>query len=274
MIDRSGKLSVLENFVVDRGLPKHRRDEQVRYGDGEHGVLMMDEDSYAPIVRVGPGFGVIRKGPGPGLLARAAGFLSRLLLRRRRRPTMSVLEFFTAVKLAGQDLSVVAERAGGYESAIALARRAGQTALVERLSDGLEAFRCETLLLSLGMTKYLSEEDVVRFYRECEMGLRLDWIRNFARPIPAEVIGAKARADELRIFDNYVVLHYDPEGKSFAETEAEREKRKDPILFGLVKGRRVLYFVGDWVDEVCDLTLDQLADKLGREAVREIQSVP
>jgi hypothetical protein len=273
MISHDGKLLLFEGFVVDRGLPKHRKGGSsesntgfIAFGEGS--VEMGDDWSRGPVVRVGPGFSY--KSPSPGLFSRLVAFFSRLLRRREPGPTMSVLEFFSSVKEAAQDVSVVEERAAGYESAISSARRAGQTALVESLSDGLESYRCETLLLSLGMTRFVEEDDVVRFYRACERGLRLDWVRNFVRPIPQEVLAAKERADRLRIFDNYAVLHYDPDGKAFSETEAEREKRKDPILFGLLKGRRRLYFVGDWVDEVCDLTLEQIADKLGREAVKEI----
>jgi len=47
-----------------------------------------------------------------------------------------------------------------------------------------------------------------------------------------------------------------------------RERRKDPILFGVINGRRQLYYVGDWTDEFCDLTLDQIVDTLGREVVK------
>lgn len=61
-----------------------------------------------------------------------------------------------------------------------------------------------------------------------------------------------------------VVPHYDPEAKSWAETHADRAARRDPILFGVLAGRRQLYFVGEWIDEYCDLSLDQIADTLGR----------
>lgn len=109
-----------------------------------------------------------------------------------------------------------------------------------------------------------------RLYKTCKKGLRLDYVRNFTRTIPEDITAKKARADELGIFDNYVVLHFDPNSKSWEETEAERLRRlhPDPILFGLMKTRRVLYFVGDWVDDVCNLTLDQLADLLGTQAIQ------
>ena len=91
-------------------------------------------------------------------------------------------------------------------------------------------------------------------------GLRLDWIKNFTRVVPPEVLTAKVECDERGIFDNYVVLHYDPSGKSWADTQAERAAKADPILFGVVEGRRLLYVVGEWIDEYCDLSLDQIAD--------------
>lgn len=43
------------------------------------------------------------------------------------------------------------------------------------------------------------------------------------------------------------------------------------ILFGLIEGRRRLYVVGDWVDEICDLTMDQIADSIGNDAIGEIK---
>ena len=41
------------------------------------------------------------------------------------------------------------------------------------------------------------------------------------------------------------------------------DKKRDPILFGLIKGSRKLYYICDWIDEYCDLTLSQLIDKIG-----------
>ncbi|HEY8094921.1 MAG TPA: hypothetical protein VIE65_02365 [Methylobacter sp.] len=60
------------------------------------------------------------------------------------------------------------------------------------------------------------------------------------------------------------------QAKAYSETKAEIEARKDPILFGMIKGRRILYYICDWVDEYCDLTLDQIADTIGKETIQEI----
>lgn len=73
-------------------------------------------------------------------------------------------------------------------------------------------------------------------------------------------------ADKLHVFDNYCILHYDPEKKSYQMTVEEREreriKKNDPILFGILRGSRDLYYIADWIDETCDLTLDKFIKTL------------
>jgi hypothetical protein len=71
------------------------------------------------------------------------------------------------------------------------------------------------------------------------------------------------------VFDNYVVLHYDPQANAYGMTQEEVRKKKDPILFGVIHSSNKLYFVGDWIDEVCDLTLEQLGVVVGQEKLDE-----
>ena len=71
--------------------------------------------------------------------------------------------------------------------------------------------------------------------------------------------------NELEVFDNYVILYYDPEGIVYKETAHEEAKRRDPIIFGVIAGSKKLYYVADWIDEYCDLTLDAFVDSLGIE---------
>ena len=59
------------------------------------------------------------------------------------------------------------------------------------------------------------------------------------------------------------MLYYDPEGKVYKETAYEEAKRKDPILFGVIAGSNKLYYIADWVDEYCDLTLEKFIDTIG-----------
>ncbi len=291
MITSQGKLRILEDFVVDRSLPKFKAGKRQNVFMGGDVVNMSEEEfeesmgESSPIVwrqaSLNSGSVIVNgsfvtDAPTPFWVRLWRAFFPLKPAGRKvpekHVPTVSVLEFFSSVKNSAQELRLVEERSLGYERALAAARRNGQVALRERLEEGMAAYRAEAQAESMGLKKFVSEEDIVGFYKQSDRGLRLDMIANFTRQIPDDVAQRKARADELHIFDNYAVLHYDPEAKSFAETEKEKEARKDPILFGLLKGRRQLYFVGDWVDEVCDLTLDQIADKLGKEVVKETPS--
>lgn len=287
VIDKDGKLLVFENFVLDWELAKHKKPtgkiRYRKYSSGEEGepenesdMSFSDSESSHPLM-THPSRLTVSLVPFDGIAwwRRLFNWLSSPFGSKTPAqlpaPELSIEEFFSSVKHSAQEITVVKKRAAGYEKAIANARAAGQKALVEQLDGGLNAYKMETHLLALGLKKFISEESIVDFYKKSKRGLRLDWVRNFSRTIPEDIVAKKARCDELGIFDNYCVLHYDPGTKSFAETRQEKAARKDPILFGLMRDRRVLYVIGDWVDEVCDLTLDQLAEVLGSDPVKEIQ---
>ena len=296
MLTADGKrLEVFDNFQFDFDLPKFKRPPaSVAPGDiGNLGLDSMTAQNFHvmnvhPRIIMAPPMGVVSTNvesaapvagtrwgawvysPKPERKYFWPAWLRKLFARKQeadpRNDAVSVEEFFTSVKNSAEELAVVKERARGYEEALSNAKRTGQVALYEKLEEGLTATRAEAQLIALGLKKTVSEESVVTFYKKCKKGLRLDYVRHFTRTVPAAVVSDKERADAVGAFDNYVVLHYDPQEKAFAEPEADKRARRDPILFGLIKGKRTLYFVGDWVDVVCDLTLDQLADVLGKDS--------
>jgi hypothetical protein len=287
MFNDEGELDIFENFLIDRDLPKHRPPE-----DADPNEQRMMSFSSARLVTTAASAGSFVIGTGqmgqlPDPMARFT-WVQRLAIWLLNKvspdpvvvrpltdpppppPTMTILEFFRSMKNTAEELVKVDERVRGYEAAIDRAKRTGQTAMLEQLKAGLGAARSETQLHAIGVTKVVREDTLVEFVKKCPKGLRLDWMKNFTRVVPDEVLEAKERCDECLIFDNYVVLHYDPHRKSWAETQAEKNRRKDPILFGVLQGSRKLYFVGDWIDEFCDLTLDGIADVLGNDAIEEL----
>jgi hypothetical protein len=267
MISRDGTLTILDQFEADHRLPKFQKRAKVsdEESDAEDGFSITSNSFRATfssnsIMVAGD---VVSKTP-----SWWERWVPALFKASEPEPTMTIEDFFKSVKNSAQEVQAVETRLDGYKRALEDANRNGQVALVERLSKDIAAVRAETQLHAAGFGRYVTEETLVRFVKECPKGLRLDYIRNFMRVIPTEVSAKKNYCDELGIFDNYAVLHYDPEGKAWAETEEEKERRKDPILFGLLAGRRRLYF--DWVDEHCDLTLEQIADLLGEDAIANV----
>lgn len=176
------------------------------------------------------------------------------------------IKFFSLVKATSKDSAFTyRDRVSNYLTALHNSVDMGQIALQEELLKGLITNKYESMLYAEGYYYVIDEETIVDFIKKCEKGLALDYIKNFSRPIPQEVVDKITKLNELEIFDNYVVLHYDPKKSAYKETEYERAKRKDPIIFGVIAGSKKLYYVTDWVDEYCDLTLEKFVDTLGVE---------
>jgi len=142
--------------------------------------------------------------------------------------------------------------------------------LEDRIIDLIDVVKNE---INLTDFKFVTEKQIMELYDKTETSknLKLTWVENFGRIIPDAILKAKEIADEKKIFDNYVILHYDPENNGEALTKKEIEKKKDPILFGVFRKSRKLYYIADWKDEYCDLTLDEMFNTLG-DTVGEINN--
>lgn len=187
--------------------------------------------------------------------------------------TFDVIGFFDRVKLAvGQEEAYV-DRLKELVECMGYCDVTGQVALKERLFEQLITNKYESVLYVNGMYKAVSADKIVELAQGSQKALSLDYIKNYGRVIPPDVIEKKLAADKLHVFDNYVILHYDPDGKSYISTEKEKkkeaEKKKDPILFGVIMGSDKLYYIADWVDEYCDLTFDKLTELLGKEIIEK-----
>ena len=177
---------------------------------------------------------------------------------------IDALQFFSMVKASSKEsVETYRDRVSNYLKAIHNAVSCGQTALVEDLVRGMVTNKYESVLYAEKYYYVVTENQMVDFVKKCERGIKLDYIKNFTRPLPQTVVDKINKLNELEVFDNYVVLYYDPEGKVYKETAREEAKRKDPIIFGVIAGSTKLYYVDDWVDEYCDLTLEKFIDTIG-----------
>jgi hypothetical protein len=158
-------------------------------------------------------------------------------------------------------------RIGSFLVALKKAKQMGQTSLVDKFLGRIFIVEYESILRTKGFHHKISESQLVSFVKKTEKGVSLTYVKNFSYPIPDVVLEKKLQADELHVFDNYAILHYDPEGKVYSQTQEEKEKERikksDPILFGIIAESRELYYITDWVDEYCDLTLDKFLEVSG-----------
>lgn len=125
----------------------------------------------------------------------------------------------------------------------------------------------ESILYASGFTKVITEKQLLKIGEKIKdikkRNLELTYIKNYVKQIPDNIVDLKLKSDLLEVFDNYVVLHY---GDEISESPTVKEQRRineikrDPILFGIIKGSRKLYYIGDWIDEDDDLTWETIEE--------------
>jgi len=191
------------------------------------------------------------------------------------------VKIMTLFKEALENLDTDEDQIKKMEDFIVQLAKGKSAPMVARACQKLMVSGCELRLLEDGrFTKYVSERQAVDFIKKSKRGLALDLMIDFPRAIPSDVIAKFEAAEELQVFDQYVILHYKPEeerpkathtkesAKKARKVEKDKElaRKKDPILFGLIRGSRNLYYIADWIDEKCDLTLEKMMAELGQEA--------
>jgi len=154
----------------------------------------------------------------------------------------------------------------------------GQSGLAEQFEESLVIILREQEIAAAGFGKFVLTEDINRFlFIVRERTVKQCDLKNFPRLIPDKVQKKLAAVRSLNIFDEFVVLYNDPLDQKLAKTTKQKVVEKDPILFGKVSFDPTRYFfIIDWVDEHCDLTMEKfIADfssKIREEyALSEIQ---
>jgi len=282
---RNGVVTILDDIRIDKKLLKYKIEEKdvTRFNSFEGGV-MSDSVSFAVSRENDSTLDYLEyiQGNAPTLGNRFKLWLYKKLFSKRLQhkkdkdliTLSSIKKFFESVKenVNELDKKKIEDVLSKFDATLKNAKYNNQTSLIETLNDYTETLKGELILSISDFNKYLTEKDIVDFHNvasthdKYKTGLCLTYVKNFVKVIPLEITELKRKADELKVFDNYVILHYDPSGKAVKDTKKEKEKKKDPILFGVIKGSKNLYYIGDWVDEYCDLTLDVIITKLGREA--------
>ena len=146
---------------------------------------------------------------------------------------------------------------------LAKAEVTGQKALKQRLEFRLRSLERELRLLKEHNIKtYVEKDIIVKYIEQTEhREVKITDIASYMREIPDEAI--EIVGDTREIFDDYVILFTDYTGEMDARAE-EIVVEKDPILFGVFYDAQTneyierYYYLYDWEDEYCDLTLDKM----------------
>lgn len=146
--------------------------------------------------------------------------------------------------------------------------RSGQIKAARKLLFVLKTLDKESKLVDIGIDRFVYKDDIDYYIDNCTDAshpVKIIELKNYVRDIPEQAVEAVERTRD--IFDEFFVVYTDYTGNDDRRVEAE-QRRKDPILFGafLSEQNRVcvdrFYFLADWVDPYCDLTLDKMISEL------------
>lgn len=162
-----------------------------------------------------------------------------------------------------------------YASMEVLLRKAfamGQIKMVRKLLFALDVLEKERTLYQHGFRTFIYRDDV-EYYMDkvTSKAVKIIKLEDYPREIPDEVAQKLLFLREKNIFDTYYVVFTDYTGKLEREVAVE-DRRKDPIIFGAFCKRdphnRILhdrfYYIADWEDEYCDLTLDKMVSEMAK----------
>lgn len=164
-----------------------------------------------------------------------------------------------------------------YQNAIYLAERynrTGQTKGLRKLKFHIESIVKEKQILDAGINKFVYRSDIEEYIQDVadKQVVILD-LKSYERNLPDEIIEALEKVKDL--FDEFYIVCTDYTGEMARRVQEER-REKDPILFGAFLDREKnainerFYYIGDWIDDYCDLTLDKMVAEMEEETERNI----
>lgn len=191
-------------------------------------------------------------------------------------------EYFDIVKdkkqhITDEDLVKV------YDNCLTLLNKykiTGQIKGVKKLIFHLECIEKEREIVKMGINTFIYKDDIEKYIDNIAKDVvKIIELENYEREIPDEIIETISQVKDK--FSQLYVVFTDYTGKIEQEVIKER-REKDPILFGTFQDKNTrtiidrFYFLGDWVDEYCDLTLDKMVNetikKTGRDIRKEIST--
>ena len=146
----------------------------------------------------------------------------------------------------------------------------GQEALGMKLMTEIAREAKESTLYASGIKHFIEYSDLTKHKRDIRGGHISDTkLEDFTRVIPDDVLAKKKKVEHL--FNGFVIYHYWDEKaeanrtKKQKMTEDEKNRMRDPVLFGVIRESNRLYFIADWEDEHCDLTFEEMVDVIGKD---------
>lgn len=154
-------------------------------------------------------------------------------------------------------------------------KKTGQRRGAQKLQFYIKNYEREKKLIDAGINTYIYRSDIAYYIDHVTSDhVSIIELENYPREIPDEIVDTIVKYKNL--FDQMYVLFTDYTEELENEVEEQRKKETDPILFGAFKDNSTntvverFYFLGDWEDEYCDLTLDRMINEVNEHKKAKI----
>lgn len=196
---------------------------------------------------------------------------------------LSATQYFNYLKERKQTITDK-ELVALYDSYLSLVEKysvTGQKRIIEKLRFLVDNIEKERMVVALGINSYVYRDDIENYIDNIAKDVvKIIELENYPRDIPDNIVQIISSTKE--IFDKMYVVFTDYTG-NIERAVAKERKEKDPMLFGTFQHPRDderrnsgiilndrFYFLGDWEDEYCDLTMDKFLQAVGKEKLQKI----
>jgi hypothetical protein len=187
----------------------------------------------------------------------------------REGPCIHPRLYFSYVKskLSKMQKEALKARLSKLQKIVLTAEDTGQSALYEETAKLLAIVIRESEAVAAGFDTFIEKAAVDKFKEKVkDKVVKFTTLEKFPRTIPLHIRKKIKQVKSLELFDELHVLFLDYAGSTELKTNKEKIKEKDPILFGAYSfAPDRLYYIADWVDEYCDLTLEKFVEKLKQD---------
>lgn len=202
-------------------------------------------------------------------LATTYGFSSSTNKNDAKRIGPKLYFNYVKSKLTKLEQKKLKSRLSKLQTLVKNAEDMGQHALYEEFGKMLAVVARETEAAVCGYDTWVNTTDITKFMTQVRENdeskqqiVFFKKLEEFSRVIPADIQKVIKSAKKKGIFDELWVLYLDYSGEQ-VKTNKEKIREKDPILFGRFSyDPNKMFYLADWVDEYCDLTLSKFVDTL------------
>ncbi|GLO66266.1 hypothetical protein [Oceanobacillus kimchii] len=159
-----------------------------------------------------------------------------------------------------------------YDNSLELLNKYQQTGQLKgarKLIFHLETLEKEKKVIDMGIDTFVYEDEITNYIQNvADDVVKIIELKNYEREVPDDIALAVEKVKDL--FDEFYVVFTDYTGEVEKQIRQERID-KDPILFGVFQKEDLnvvidrFYYIGDWEDEYCTLTLDKMVNQVRKE---------